>query len=84
MWYMGPSYLKQCTICKQWTLVWTLTPDLLRGLAGSVTGLGHNRLSSMYRHFWFIFALGNWFNGQNPNLGLGGVCLWGGGLSPSH
>ena len=33
---MGPSYLKRCAICKQWTLVWTHTPDMFRGFAASL------------------------------------------------
>ena len=75
---MGPSYLKRCAICKQWTLVRTHTLDRLRGFAGSVTWPGHNRLLRVYGNVWFVFAMGNWFHGKNPNLGLGGVFMGGG------
>ena len=77
---MGPSYLKRCTMCKQCTLVWTQSPDMFCGFATSVTGPGHNCFLRVYGYFWFIFALGNWLDGQNPNLGRGGVFM--GGVCP--
>ena len=72
---MGPAYLKRCAICKPCTLVWTHTPDMFRGFAANVRGPGHNRFLRMYGNFWIIFAWGNRFYGQNPNLGLGGVFM---------
>ena len=45
--------------------------------APSVTRPGHNRLVRVYGNLWFIFALDNWFYGQNLDLGLAGVFMGG-------
>ena len=79
---MGASYLKRCATCKQCTLVWTQTPDMFCGFAASVTGPGHTRLLRVYGNFLFIFAWGNRFSGQNPNLGLVGSTYGGGKVAP--
>ena len=79
---MGPSYLKRCATCKQCTLVWTQTPDMVRGFAASVTGPGHNRFLRVYGKFWFIFAWGNRFYGQKPEFGSWGSIYGGEGVVP--